>query len=316
MVDKCDVRIPHLTPFTREFAALYPELRNPEKSPFHSSQYYLAVGDLRDVGYGAILHMGCRYGKGDHKLELVDAGLHGFSFLLREIERIFLIDSYQLELMRVDLAADVPGVPVMWFHKNVRARFKQFSNAGMGGLEYQQLGKKGLQTLYFGTKPNCYRIYDKTAEYEDQYRTLLRSSHGAEIPSFEARFGISRESILTRVERQIGGGRIPREIRNLRELHSGALDFDPFANLEFIGASHEQNPSDFPRFNDYLVAIAARQLVQEMGNHSFRQLVNLHTGNGSRWFKRHGDSLYSGLGITKAEFSERYRDSLSKQLAA
>src|SRR5439155_10620589 len=144
--------------------------------------------------------------------ELVDAGSHCFPFFIHEIERIFEVDPYQLEIMRVDLAADVPGISVLWFLTNGRVNFKRFSNAGTGNFEYQQQGQRGPETLYYGKKPNCYRIYNKIREYEHQYRKLARAAGEGEIPSFETMFGLSQDNTLTRVERQSGGGRIPHEI--------------------------------------------------------------------------------------------------------
>ncbi len=45
-----------------------------------------------------------------------------------EINRIFDTPPGPLQVMRVDLAADVEGVPVEWFEKNLGVTFKRFTS--------------------------------------------------------------------------------------------------------------------------------------------------------------------------------------------
>jgi len=169
MIDKLDIRVPGPIPYTPEFSGLYAELRNDPKGPFRSSRLYLAVADLRRYGHDAIIHTHCKFGKGDHKIELIDTGTRGFDYLLNEVGRVYQVNPMGLELIRVDLAADIPRVSVPWFLSHTRAKFKRFHNAGMGGFEYQQMGQKGVQTLYLGRRPNMFRIYDKVAELRHQH---------------------------------------------------------------------------------------------------------------------------------------------------
>src|SRR5712692_6276610 len=161
MLDKLDIRVPRWTPYTHEFAKVYADLRNDPKGPFSAARHYSAVADLRSYGYEAILHTHCKHGEGDFKVELVDAGNRNMDFLTHELRRMFSIfNTNDLGIMRADFATDVAGVPVSWFLSQARVKFKRFHNAITGGLEYQQLGQKGVQTIYFGKRPNCYRIYD------------------------------------------------------------------------------------------------------------------------------------------------------------
>jgi hypothetical protein len=327
VIDKCDVRVPKGVPFTRDFGKLYPELRNAEKSPFRSSSYYLARGDLRKSGHEAILHVSCKYGDHDHKIELVDAGLHCFQFLVNEVERIFDINPLKLDLMRVDFAADVPGVNVPWFLGRVRAKYKRFHNAGTSAFDYQQLGQKGIQTIYLGKRPNFIRIYDKVAEWQYQYtREEKRAQRSdAEIPSFETKYGISGDSVLTRVERQIGG-KIPEQIAlpeknatitTMGDLRLHAADFDPFSKLLLAQGKHAPQPSNFHDVNQYLAVLHARELVSEMGMHAFYQWLNVQTNrNAWRWWNKYGEWVCDSPGITVPEIRERYRDSVSRQLLA
>lgn len=129
MVDKLDVRIPADARFTPEFAQWYADTRGDPKY-WHSSEHYGSTADLRPIGHEMILHLGLRHQKlGEkghcHKLELINTGMSTYSEWRAEIERVFEIPiAYrksstsrlqpkgvqQLEVMRIDLAADVPTI--------------------------------------------------------------------------------------------------------------------------------------------------------------------------------------------------------------
>jgi hypothetical protein len=331
MIDKLDIRVPRQAEFTPEFSELYAEARNNPRGPFHASRHYLAVADLRSSGHDAILHTYCKFGKGDHKVELIDTGIRSFGYLLDQISGIFSVNPSALEVIRVDLAADVPGVSVPWFLSHARGKFKRFHNVGTG-LEYQQLGQKGIQTLYLGKRPNLYRIYDKVAELQHQYRKLLRQLDDVEIPALYSFYGIWPDSVLTRVERQIGGGKIAEQIKitrttgiarvsTLGELLTYAPEFNPFINLELNQSALPPQPIDFSDVNQYMAVMWSRSVIPLWGMHGFRQWLNQHTnGNASRWLKRYGhwlcDADSETSGISSADLYERYRDSVSKQLVA
>lgn len=209
----------------------------------------MRTADLRMYGYEVILHMSCIHGEPNHKIELVDTGKRSFGFLLNEIERMFDVDPARCGVMRVDCAADVPGVGVLWFHRHARVRWKQFGNeigeltlepAGANSSLYSQMGKREIQTLYWGKRPNCYRTYNKVAEWRAEYRRFCQRGIPALIkrmkkagasakqiswrlrseginpdadvcdPPFEEIYGVpERGYTLTRCERQIAGGDVP-----------------------------------------------------------------------------------------------------------
>jgi hypothetical protein len=86
--------------------------------------------------------------------------------------------------------------------------------------------ERNVQTLYFGKRPNCIRIYDKLAELRS--RALeLRPDESVLLNPIE-RPG----RVLTRVERQCGGGRIPAEVATVGTLLKNARSLDPFEYLE------------------------------------------------------------------------------------
>src|SRR5262249_13976962 len=151
-----------------------------------------------------------------------------YAGMQNEIERIFDIDARRLPLMRLDLAADVRDVSVDWFVRHVRARFKRWA-CDIGQVEceasqYARMGLQQIQTYYLGKRPNCFRVYDKLAEYRHQYAKLTRrASDAAELPTFEEAYGYPETGlILTRVERQMGGGRVPACIDTFGKLKASA----------------------------------------------------------------------------------------------
>jgi hypothetical protein len=316
MIDWVAVRIPERTPYTREFAALLRDIRGSKRDPFHPSNHYFSAADLRALGHPAILHSVSQHGKqGNHKIELVDCGQMSFARMHHEIERIFDVDAERLPIMRLDLAADVHGVPVSWFSENVRARRKRWV-ADLGKTEYARMGKRGIETLYFGKRPNGYRIYDKIAEWRSQHARLKRGAD-AGYGTFEDVFGYPETGkILTRVERQMGGGRVP-----VRVAYFGMLrrlpDFNPFDQLEFLAPGHAELSVEELGLERCAMACFIRDKVVSWGYHRTRSWLNRHAHrNADRLLTRYAPFLSPEIGITAEGLFEIYRQSVSKQLAA
>jgi hypothetical protein len=317
VIDKVDVRIPAATQFSRNFGGLY-RYHSGDAKVFRPSQHYLRAGDLRSLGYQAILHVHCIHDRaGNHKLELVDTGEMSFTTMQKEILRVFDIEPSRLDLMRIDLAADVPGVPVRWFARNARAKWKQWI-ARLGEIEYAEMGRRKIETLYFGKRPNCFRIYDKLSELRHQYDQMQRkASDAAEIPTFEEKFKYPETGfVLTRVERQIGGGRIPQQIGKLGKLRN-LSEFNPYSRLELLpGNCPEPNMDDYG-VTEYLAGIGLRAKADELGVHELRSLINEHSrGNASRILRRYEAFLPRESGIDAGQLFQRYRESVGRQLAA
>src|SRR3954466_15632012 len=116
--------------------------------------------DLREFGRHSLLHFGYKHqDTHPHKLELLDTGEMKFSEMLDEIASVFHVDPLSLPIMRVDFAVDIPNVPVSWFREHVRVRHKQFV-AAISEMQESEMGRRELQTLYLGKRPNCFRIYN------------------------------------------------------------------------------------------------------------------------------------------------------------
>ena len=100
----------------------------------------------------------------------------------------------------MDLAAHVRAVPVEWFTRHVRARYKQWvCDIGQVDSEirdYARMGRQQVQTFYLGKRPDCFRIYEKIAEYHHQYTQLTRcASDAAEFAELSGGVRVSERGV-------------------------------------------------------------------------------------------------------------------------
>ncbi len=325
MIDKLELRLPPLTPLSprvREFILESRHFKNSTRTM--SSGRYERVTDIRPVGIDALLHYGLKRKEnephaGEHKLELLDTSKKSYSGLAMQIEGCFDCAPDDLEIMRIDLCADMDGVPVEWFLNRTRIKFKRVAHE-VGLLKYQRVGKAGIQTISAGKRPNIVRIYDKVAEYKDQLQKLQRKrSRDAEELTLMHEFGIAEDATITRVERQFGGGRIPAKI-DCFGLLPRLLDFNPFASVEILNGTGSKIPT-IPKIglDAWLTGTRLSQLHREMGEQQFRRWLNANsTGNGARYRKKYEAFLNPELDrtITAQTIFETYRESVAKQLTA
>lgn len=334
MIDKLDLRVPCDSPYHPDFNRLYSELHHDSsKSPFHRSRYYEVVGDLRPYGYDAILHMHCRWGKlGNHKLELVDTGEMTYAGMVNEIERIFEVDGTKLEIMRVDLAADVRDVPVTWFQHRVKATHKQ-RIADFGSAQFVEMGRGGIETLYFGTRPNLFRIYDKVAEYKHQYKQIERRwKSDLPLPKFEEFFGVPENGVVvTRVERQIAADKLPKILATPEDPETkkqrraivadlrNAANLQPFEPLQmFHGGKAEPSPEDYT-FEHFCTGMYLRERAEREGMHATMRFISHHSNRNTRWaLQKYRDFLpqeHPNETVDPNFLNELYRQSVTRQLA-
>jgi hypothetical protein len=325
VIDKLDLRIPRHAPFSPAFQRLYRELRAMEKGPFHPSKHYEYAGDLREYGHHVRLSLYCQMDKvGNHKLELIDVGLMSRNEIRREIGQIFEIDPGPLGIMRVDFAVDVPNLALQWFRETVRVEHKRFRAAVTGERFFSEMGNGDIQTLYFGKRPNLVRIYDKQAEYRHQYRTLIRNMSrsgdpGFESPSFESLYKSNLDSILTRVERQIGG-RIPTEVGTLEQVIATPFEFQPFAKLKIIDHAAIVEPDSSLSFETYCTGMHLRSIAENDGMQALNAFLSKHTKGNTSWarkkYQRFLPSASPNAGLTGTELQARFEASLTRQLSA
>lgn len=317
MMDKVAIRVPSATQFSENFGALYREFGGDARR-FRPSPHYLRVGDLRNFGYHSLLHVHCVHGKaGDHKLELLDSGEMSFAEMQWEIMRVFDTEPTRLGLMRLDLAVDVPDIPVEWFARNARVRWKQWM-AEIGQMEYVQMGRRKVQTLYYGRSPDLVRIYDKISELRHQYDQLRRRARGAEIPSFETKFRYPETGfVLTRVERQLPGDRVPKYLNQIGKLRR-LPEFNPFARLELLPTRRQEPDFEGYPVTLHLQGLGLRAKVDEIGMHRTHAWLNIQSpGHARRIFNRLADFLPGQPdGIDAEHLYARYRESVCRQLTA
>jgi hypothetical protein len=325
MIDKLELRLPRLTQFqakVREFILESNKFENSART--RRSGHYEWVTDLRPIGIDAILHFSLKREEndpheGEHKLELIDTGEKSYSELDALISSVVEGPIEDLEVMRIDLCVDLYEVPVEWFLANVRVRFKRVAHE-MGILKYQLIGARGIQTLTAGKRPNLVRIYDKKAELKLQLRkrNRMRSCDSDEL-TLHSEFGISEQATITRVERQFGGGRIPRQIDSFGKL-SNLVDYDPFTNIVFSDHSSASIPTvDECGLDMWLAGTRLRELKREMGEQQFHRFLNCHSpGNAARIKKRFRDFLNprGESHLDSRILFEKYRGSVQEQLAA
>lgn len=320
MIDKVETKISPRTDLRHDFGQLYADVaRDPKYA--RESKDFLRVIDLRPFGHDAIFHSTCKHGKeGHHKLELLETGKKTGEQMLHE-QSFVVCDPRPLQVTRVDLTADIPGVPVLWCHQRMRAKFKRFG-AALGELvyepmEYAQMGKIGLETVYFGKRPNCIRVYDKVAERFNDYKKHTRGMD--EPPDFETSYGYGLDEIVTRVERQIASGRVPVKLGTMKQLLAAAPEFNPFSNVEILQAEGTlltdlvgPDWRQYRRFTDWLAGVGLRALVEQVGLHPAYRITGDRTkGNAKRMFKKYREFMPSASELGQSvplELRELLRD--------
>lgn len=324
-MDKLELRLPRMSQFRPEVREFMLESRHFENSTrTRPSARYSWVTDLRPIGRDALLHFSLKRDErdphaGEHKLELLDTGLKGYSKITGQIESTIEGPIADLETMRIDLCADMIGTPMEWFLPRLRVKFKRVAHE-IGTLKAQRIGKAGIQTLSAGKRPNMFRAYDKVAECKDQLRKLQRKrSKDADDLTLKSEFGISETAVITRLEQQFGGNRIPKPVATFGDLPR-LPEFNPFTRIEISNGTAARVPTIEERGLDtWLKGTQLRQLLDEMGLHQFRRWLNAHTnGNSARVRKQYAEFLQpeNDDRVTTKTVFETYRDSVKRQLAA
>lgn len=368
--------------------------RNPLESPipFRSNLYYQQVVDLRPQGIDAVLHLNARK-TGSHKIQIVEAG-HKCSGEIADTLALIVDEHPKSQgVSRVDSCADVlDGPSVRWIAQSVRARSAQWQ-AQLGNIElrddagkrmsWSEMGKREVQTMYLGKKPNCFRVYDKKAERHRAWTLekrrheqmaaqmvadkVLECSDSEKNAAWQLRFPNLKAwrrdldkrlkpsaarmfdfppfeewlkancvgpmakvlefqklpSVMTRVERQMGAGRVPEQLNTFEKLFSrDAVEFNPFTRLDFsqFDVKTEISIDDFSPV-EFAAGLQFKQWLET--GMSYQQLYAFlsRKRNAKRIVKKFAPFIAAAnpakeVSISSAELYQQYRESLTRQMAA
>jgi hypothetical protein len=232
VIDKLEVTVERDVRFTRDLKSEYQAIRRKAVS-----RYYKERIDLRQVGIDAVLYRYCRF-NGTHKVSVLQSARMSPPQMAAVIGQIFEHDPWLLRIARIDLAVDVPHVPVEWFRMHMYVPRKR---------QIKVIGVKD-ETTYFGSGADQIRLYDKQAE-------LRNKRQRADIEGL----------VLTRIERQLRSGRIPREFTTLRDVMNNAVTFNPLASIILLPGGEPQPKVDDYRLRCYLEGTGLRQIIRENG---------------------------------------------------
>ena len=243
--------------FTKDFESLYRSIR-----PKSASKYYKERLDLRQVDVDAVLHRHCRF-NGKHKLAILKAAEKSLPQIATLIGQVFECDPWDLRLARIDFAVDVPGISIRWFRVHMCVPRKQ--KIKVVGINRETPGD-GIETAYFGNGADFIRVYDKENQLNCKSRRPVDTARPA----------------LTRIERQVRSGRIPRELTTLRNLMINATNFDPFASVILLpGGKPQPDPKDY-LLRRYLEGIGFRQLVSDYGLQEVWSILSARSSGNAR----------------------------------
>jgi hypothetical protein len=315
-IDKLDLKIPLSTKRTVWFESLYHDvLRLNSGKP---SKSYARVYDLRPYGVEALLHYRCRY---DHhsKLELLSVQCMSALQIRSQVQELFECDADLLKVMRLDLFADVFDFPVWWFRRNARIERKRTIEewGPQGQLEnlcsVSSL-ERGIETLYFGTRPTLFRIYDKGSTLRAEHaRELAAAPPEVEAPTFEQRFGHAENRVRTRVEHQLVGKRVPETLRVLGALFANAMAYDPFSRL-LLSPLNETPPPMTGNAAEYLQCLGLMSLVKERGRAATVSMLNRASkGNAARFIHKL-DTFATSRDVQIPDLVGAYRGGVALQL--
>ncbi len=155
----------------------------------------------------------------------------------------------------------------------------------------------------------------------EQVREHLQSEFP--FPSFEEWSGFAPGTILTRVERQIAS-HVPPALAKVRDLRKNLVEFNPFERLRFPGADTLIDVDVLTRDYSPVEILAGLKMMEllrtgEMTYHELYQFLNLKR-NGRTYERKYAKFLAAAAcvdqGISGEQLYERYRESVSRQLAA
>jgi hypothetical protein len=286
MIDALEVRIPSEVRLREEWQGL-----RSNTYPLARRHHYSNFVDLRSYGMPLHFHASCRRSKREHdKVTFVQTSSLTFHDICATLSKLTECDPGLFAIMRIDFAVDV-CLTVEWFRRFAfvprKRRYREISSRDGACIE----------TLYFGSRPNFLRIYDKRAQMKAKKNFSSLTS---------------LETPLTRVERQCSGPQVPSTVAKVSYLPN-AVSHNPFAQLHF-GPYQELYPVSPSGAVDFLTLAGWMALVNDLGRQgAAMKLRTLARGNSARVLRRIDNAL-SPLPAQKPDLLELFRASISKQL--
>jgi hypothetical protein len=324
MIDKADLRVPRLTPFTPEFQEAYEASHHSERSPWKSNGYFTSTADMRDYGYEARLHMYSALTREPiHKLEIYETGGKSYAEMRDLVQSIFVCDAERLGTMRVDLCADIYGVDVGWFKRHMTVKGKRLHREFGETSPYQTIQNGHAQTLYAGCKPNQFRVYNKALERLVRWKSYVKRlarDFPEEVPiPYAAMYGHAESDTITRIERQIVARDLQRcDLATFASLKN-ATAFNPFTPVQILPQCNAPQPEAYP-FATWCAGMYLQDQIRTTGLASTLAEMRKWTGrNFYREQKRFAPFLgvpENGTCLDASGLFNAYRNTLERQLGS
>lgn len=318
LIDALSVVYRSTVPFTPVFFDLYRDARR--RGRIRPVANFKGACDFRPYGLEARVSFESQPGiktdhgrEARHRIDFYNTGEKTVAQMRATALTIFDESPDAAHITRIDLCADVDGVPVEWFSRRVTVAYKRCTRELM---TIQKVGKGTIETWYAGKKPNQIRIYDKTAERAAELRrdNLARKRNGEEPLSFQERWNYDPHSIITRIERQYGGGKIS-EFGKLAQLRTAK----PFASMALMsnGKTEAELEARAGDVEERLAGKMIRRMAEEKGVQFTRAWIRAAAGkNAYRTWKRFEPwARCESGGVTIDAVHSLYLASLEKQLA-
>ncbi len=163
--------------------------------PFSPDKHYRGRVDMRKVdGTDRMFHVEARAGNHWDKIELLHTGDKSWDDMATLLSMSVNGDFEKLPVRRADCAVD-SKLSVEWYAKSIRCQWKRWRSE-VGEIEllddkskpmqFMDIGRRRLETMYLGRKPNPLRVYDKTAETMHRFKQAERAHYRAAMELDEA----------------------------------------------------------------------------------------------------------------------------------
>lgn len=311
MIDKLDLLVKTERDLRPEFWSL---LRGCGRVRRPREVLYLRTYDLRELDVGLLVHLGRTETGPIIKLEATDVGRLTVGQVVTDFTRVLRDDPMDRSLTRVDLAADVPDVPVQWFRDNARVRYKRVVTEFGERSSWGRFRSSSTEGLHYGRRPNLYRVYDRVAASRQEYRREMRSISVEQRPTFSETYGFDVDDVITRVERQLGGQPLRTQFPSFGALIENALKYDPFSRMDFSINALKESHWETLTPSQRLKVAGALYFLHGRSWHELRAWLDRGNRNGARQLDKLRGLLGAGDTLVPPDLRQLYRQSVARQL--